>query len=473
MWSKIKNISISVKLTLLYAAMLLAILLFTSVLTVAGLYHVLYTQAESDITLSAKNLQRYLAEGNPLNQNLLKEHVLVSGVIIRILDKHNTLLVDNAPYLLGNPEIAGVGTGAKDSLGKFLSNNNEAFRIIQLDNVYYYYVTQSLLQDGQFYQLQLMKALSEQTHFLQTLIKILVATNGIGLFIALLSGIFISRKTLHPLRTITSAVQKIEVNDLGKRIPVSNSGDELDELAKTFNHMLARLQAGFEQQQRFVSDASHELRTPITVISGYANMLDRWGKNDPAALEEGLSSIQAEAANMNGIIEKLLFLARADQGKQLIHKTKLAMVPLIETILQETRMIAPQHHIVLDANDPVFIEADGSAIKQMLRIFIENSINYTPAGGAIRIASHLIDHCLEIAIEDTGIGIAIEDQSKVFDRFYRVDPSRTKSTGGTGLGLSIARWIAAQHGSSIHLTSTPGVGTTVTLQFLLTTNTID
>ncbi|MBC8016660.1 MAG: two-component sensor histidine kinase, partial [Sporomusaceae bacterium] len=162
--------------------------------------------------------------------------------------------------------------------------------------------------------------------------------------------------------------------------------------------------------------------------------------------------------------EKLLFLARADQGKQLINKTRLALAPLIETIIQETRMIAPHHHIVLDQNDPATVDADGAAIKQMVRIFIENSIKYTPSGGTIRIASRQTGQYLEITIIDTGIGIPKKDQPKVFDRFYRVDQSRSKSTGGTGLGLSIARWIAQQHGSTIHLTSTPGEGTNVTLR---------
>jgi signal transduction histidine kinase len=196
-------------------------------------------------------------------------------------------------------------------------------------------------------------------------------------------------------------------------------------------------------------------------------MLDRWGKQDRSALEEGLAAIKSETDNMNDLIEKLLFLARADQGKQLLHKTRLAVAPLMEAIVQETRMIAPQHTIIFDKNNPATIEADGAAIKQMVRIFIENSIKYTPPGGTIRITSAPTGEHLEITIADTGIGIPSEDQPKVFDRFYRVDQSRSKSTGGTGLGLSIARWIAQQHGSSIHLTSTPGEGTTVILRLAI------
>ena len=463
MWSKINHVSISVKLTVLYAAMLFCILLFTSLLTVVALYHVLYTQAESDITLSANSLTRYLAADNPVDQHLLKENLLVPGVIMKILDNENNLLLDSAPYLPSNPELQENEATEQDPLQIILLKSNK-LSVTHMGHTYYYYVTQSVQQGGHTYQMQLMKALSEQTHFLRTLMKILAVTNLIGLVIALLSGIFISRKILRPLRNITSTAQQIEITDLGKRIHVSNSGDELDELTKTINHMLTRLQIGFEQQRQFVSDASHELRTPITVISGYINMLDRWGKQDQSALEEGLSAIKSEASNMDSLIEKLLFLARADQCKQLINKTSLALAPLIDAIIQETRMIAPNHHIILDKNDPAIIEADGAAIKQMVRIFIENSIKYTPPNGTIRIDSRQTCQHLEITIQDTGIGIPQEDQPKVFDRFYRVDQSRTKSTGGTGLGLSIARWIAQQHGCSIQLTSTLGIGTTFTLR---------
>ena len=468
MWSKIKQVSISVKLTFLYAALLFFILLVTNLLTVAGLYHVLYTQANNDIDLSARNLQHYLATDKPVDYRLLSENLLAPGVILKVLDEQNKPVLDSAPYLPGISEPLEKELTGRNLLELFLMKTT-THRLVLMDNTYYYNVTYTVQQNSHTYQLYLLKPLTEQTHFLQTLTKILSATNLVGLLIAILSGIFISRRILRPLRNITATVREIQVDDLGKRIPIDYSGDELDELAATFNHMLTRLQTGFEQQRRFVADASHELRTPITVISGYVNMLDRWGKQDPHALEEGLDAIKSEASNMNDLIEKLLYLARADQGKQQLHKTKLSLVPFLETIFQETRMIAPNHHIILDANDPATVEADGAALKQMLRIFIENSIKYTPPGGTIRLASRQAGSHLEVTIADTGIGIPYEDQSKIFDRFYRVDQSRSKSTGGTGLGLAIARWIADQHDCSIAVTSSTGKGTTITLRLALFT----
>ncbi len=227
--------------------------------------------------------------------------------------------------------------------------------------------------------------------------------------------------------------------------------------------MLNRIQAGFEQQRRFVSDASHELRTPITVISGYADMLDRWGKQDEAILTEGISAIQSEASNMHVLLEKLLFLARADQGKQVVNKTPLAIERLIDEVVRETRIIAPEHQVELAGNAPAIIQADGALIKQMLRIFLENSVKYTPVGGTIRITSEHQGTQLAITVQDDGIGIPVEEQTRIFDRFYRVDKSRTKATGGTGLGLSIASWIAEQHNSSIRVESKVGQGTAITV----------
>lgn len=462
MLSKTKQFSLSMKLTLLYAVMLLGILLFTSLLTFSSLYHAIYTQVQSDISISSKNLADYLVEKRPVNQDILKEQLLLHDVILKIRDNQNNLVVDSAPYLADSPELLKDETPKLLKLILLLKSSH--IHVAHSNNTYYYYTAYDVQQGGHTYRFELMKSLAEHTHFLQTLIKILVLTNLVGLLIAFLSGILISNRILRPLRNIIAAAREIKVDDLAKRIHVNNTGDELHELAETFNHMLTRLQTGFEQQRRFVADASHELKTPITVISGYTDILDRWGKNDQEALEEGLAAIKSEVGNMDDLTDKLLFLARADQGKQLYHKTCLPIASLMETIFQETRMIAPNHNIILEQNDSVTINADSAAIKQILRIFTENSIKYTPPGGTIRLAARKIGQQLEISVADTGIGIPTEEQPKIFDRFYRVDRSRSKSTGGSGLGLSIAHWIAQEHGGSIRLDSTLAQGTTITLE---------
>lgn len=468
MWSRIKQIAIpiSIKLTILYAVILSCILVFTSALTVAGLYYVFYIQAADDISVSVSNVSNYLATDNLTDQRVLKENLLVSGVTLRIFDEQNNLLLDSAPYIPGNHALSKEDEEDLNPL-RFIPFKKSPLRIVYVDHVYFYYFDQAILQGSHVYHLHFMKPLSEQSHFLKTLVKSLLVTNSAGLLAAIISGIYISRRILHPIRVITDTAKEIEINDLGKRIEQTGSNDELEELARTFNHMLNRIQIGFEQQRRFVSDASHELRTPITVISGYADMLDRWGKEEPAALEEGIAAIKSETANMYDLIEKLLFLARADQSKKLMRKIPVNMEPLIEEVAQETRLIAPNHQVSLTLNDPATVLIDASAIKQMLRIFIENSIKYTPLGGTINIASQKAGNYLEVTVKDTGIGIPEEDQAKIFNRFYRVDKSRSKDTGGTGLGLSIAKWIADDHDSTIHLMSKLGKGSAITVRIPL------
>lgn len=468
MWSKIKHMAlpISLKLTILYAVILSCILVFTSALTVAGLCYVFYRQAADDIGLSANNVSQYLATGNLADQRIVKENLLVPGVVLRIFDEQNKLLLDSAPYAPGNHPLSKEDEEDLNPFN-FIPTNKRILSIVHVDHAYFYSWEQVVSEGNQVFHLHFMKPISEQSHFLKTLIKSLLVTNSAGLLAAMISGIFISRRILHPIRIITDTVKEIEINDLGRRIEQTGSNDELAELARTFNHMLNRIQTGFEQQRRFVADASHELRTPITVISGYADMLDRWGKKDQAALEEGIAAIKSETANMYNLIEKLLFLARADQGKQIMRKLPVNIEKLIEEVAQETRLIAPDYQLILAANDPATVLIDAAAVKQMLRIFIENSMKYTPRGGKITIASRKTERHLEVAVEDTGIGIPEEDQSKIFNRFYRVDKSRSKDTGGTGLGLSIAKWIADDHDSTINLVSKLGEGTVITVRIPL------
>uniref|UniRef100_UPI00255CA511 sensor histidine kinase n=1 Tax=Megamonas hypermegale TaxID=158847 RepID=UPI00255CA511 len=213
-----------------------------------------------------------------------------------------------------------------------------------------------------------------------------------------------------------------------------------------------------------VSDASHELRTPATVICGYSDMLARWGKDDPQTADECITAIHSEAINMQRLIEKLLFLARADQKRQVLHKESISMKPLIADIAKDTQLIAPQHSVTCSLNEDGYIFADPLCMRQMLRIFLDNSIKYTPDGGKIEISSHNDGNKMIVKISDNGIGIGKEEQKKIFERFYCVDAARTKNgVGGTGLGLSIAEWIAQAHDIEIKLDSELEKGTTITL----------
>lgn len=281
--------------------------------------------------------------------------------------------------------------------------------------------------------------------------------------IVLLAGTRASRKTLKPIQTMTNTVKNITIKALDTRLNIRGSQDELKDLARTFNTMLDRIQQSYEQQNQFVSDASHELRTPISVIQGYANMLDRWGKDDKSVLEESISAIKTESESMKSLIEKLLFLARGDKNTQKVEKEEFYLNKLIDEIVKETKLIDSTHEIKSEKNDLAKINADYKMLKEALRVFIDNSIKYTPEGGVIKINCSLQDNEVLISIEDTGMGISKEDLPHIFDRFYRADKSRTKQTGGTGLGLSIAKWIIFKHNGGITVESRVNVGTKINI----------
>jgi signal transduction histidine kinase len=276
----------------------------------------------------------------------------------------------------------------------------------------------------------------------------------------LIRGQRINRRLLQPIAEITAHAQMLSENDLSLRLNVAGAKNELKDLATVFNAMLDRIEAAYNGQKQFVSDASHELRTPIAVIQGYANLLERWGKNDPQVRDESIAAIINETAGMKDLVEKLLFLARHDKTAFKLTLEHFDLRELMEETVRETEMITVNHRVETGALGGGILYADRNAIKQAIRVFIDNAVKYTPTGGVIRLASERVPGAVIITISDTGQGIARADLAKIFDRFYRADAARSSVVGGHGLGLAIARIIVASHGGKIQVRSQKGVGST-------------
>lgn len=276
-----------------------------------------------------------------------------------------------------------------------------------------------------------------------------------------------ANKHLKPIHTMTEQVKDMSANNLSTRLNVSGTKDELKDLSHTFNKMLDDIQKSYEREKQFVSDASHELRTPIAVVKGYAGMLNRWGKDDPEILNESIQAILGETDNMHSLVESLLFIARNDKGTLKMDMDKFNLSELICEIVKETKMIDSQHKIVDAIEDNVPFYGSLDKLKQALRILVDNSIKYTPDDGEISIVLRTSEKHNIIIISDNGIGISKEDLPHIFDRFYRADKSRTKMKenqhGGTGLGLSIAKIIIEQHRGRIQVDSALNEGTKFTL----------
>jgi signal transduction histidine kinase len=237
--------------------------------------------------------------------------------------------------------------------------------------------------------------------------------------------------------------------------------------------MLKRMHDTYLQQARFVNDASHELRTPISVIQGYANMLDRWGKEDEAILDESIAAIKSESDHMNHLVEQLLFLARGDAGRNTMTFEDVSLNDIINEIYEESLMIDEKHIYRLAVKDEnVRLSADPSMIKQAMRILVDNAAKYTKEGDEIILSVGYMGGTdgtggsarkPYIQVQDSGMGMAEVDVKHMFERFYRADD--TRKVQGTGLGLSIAKWIVDRHNGHFEILSRKDLGTRIKIVF--------
>ena len=311
----------------------------------------------------------------------------------------------------------------------------------------------------------LKMGINDAEELVEILIKTSIMAFGLGTLLIIIISPRLSKKILEPLEKITKAEQEISVEKLDKRINYEGNDIELKVLSDSFDKMIERLEISFNKQNQFISDVSHELKTPISVISGYAGLLDRWGKNDAETCNKSIQAIKNETKNMNNLVSKLLYITKADTGKVNLNKIKINVQDLINEILEESKIIETNKNIYSSSNEACYIEADISNIKELIRIFIDNAIKYTNENGEINIFSKKENDKIYINIKDNGVGISAEEQENIFDRFYRVDKSRNKETGGVGLGLAIAKSIANINGAEISLRSELGKGSTFTLVF--------
>ncbi len=435
--------SITFKITVVYAFIFVMLLFFISSGVLASSAYFLMQQAQKNTAQNYKQI-RSMVEGNPdaYEEDLLK---LAESANLKVI-------------IYDEKEKVIYTTDPKDET-IYQENTNLFIPLFVAQQPLT--ITKNITLGNNSYFLQAAKDVSNERMYVGILTVILIAANAIGISITLVFGAKASRKMLMPIEKMTKTVQHISISALDTRLDVSGAQDELKELAETFNEMLDRIEASYRLQNQFVSDASHELRTPIAVIQGYSNMLDRWGKEDPTVLSESIEAIKSESEAMKDLIEKLLFLARADKNLENLVKEDFQMDELIDEVLKETRLIDPRHRVICETNDRICLKGDRKSIKQLLRILIDNSIKFTPEGGSIMI--NLIKRRRQAVIEiiDTGIGIAKEDLPHIFERFYRADKSRTKELGGQGLGLSIGRWIINHHGGKITVESKLQVGTKI------------
>ncbi len=302
------------------------------------------------------------------------------------------------------------------------------------------------------------------------LIEDLFHTGTVRRLMRPLNDIAVKTEKLSSMAFDSAKVQNFEqaVSSLDPENPEAKvfTGDqELKSLEIAINNLLERMRESHRQQDRFVSDASHELRTPISVIQGYANMLDRWGKEDEQILEESIEAIKNESEHMKNLIEQLLFLARGDSGRNTLEFVPVDLSRIVEDVWEESEMIDENHKYEFEGGEPVEMLGDAAMLKQSLRILVQNAAKYSGEGNTITLRARLIDGRPAYIVQDEGIGMAESEVVHVFERFYRADAARNREEAGTGLGLSIAKWIIDAHKGEIEVLSRPEFGTRFTVKF--------
>ena len=269
----------------------------------------------------------------------------------------------------------------------------------------------------------------------------------------------LNKRVLAPIRDIASMAETLSESNLSNRINIAGTKNELKDLATVINRMLDRIERSYNSQKQFVSDASHELRTPISVIRGYTDMLKRWGKDDPEVLDEGITAISQETESMKELVESLLFLARHDKKTLMMEISSFDPAELLQEIQKEETMVHTEYTFEITQAESMTVRADRNMMKQVLRILCDNAVKYSDAGTTVSLSCNKDDNqycCL--SVKDQGQGISQEDLPKIFDRFYRSDKARKSETGGHGLGLSIARIIVIAHNGKMKVRSKPGTG---------------
>ncbi|KAB8146090.1 HAMP domain-containing histidine kinase [Chloroflexia bacterium SDU3-3] len=287
---------------------------------------------------------------------------------------------------------------------------------------------------------------------------ILAGLGGLGLLAAAAGSWAIAAQALRPIDAMVATARTItQARDLSHRIPEPPARDELRRLSQTFNAMLTSLEEASRTQQRFVADASHELRAPLTAIQGNLELLRRQAV-PPTERDEVLAEVEREAARLGRLVSDLLALARADAGQGIRHGP-VDLDALTLEAFHTARAMARGQRLALDPFEPVQVAGDADRLRQLLLILLDNALKYTPPDGAVTLGLRQRGAHAELSVRDTGPGIADEDLPHVFERFYRADPARGRDPGGTGLGLAIARWIVEQHGGTIELRGAAGGGT--------------
>ncbi len=316
--------------------------------------------------------------------------------------------------------------------------------------------------NGQTWSLVILRSLHPQHEMLEEIRVAFSWLIPLGVLLASVGGYFLARRSLAPVAAMGAQAERIGAVNIHVRLTVRNPNDELGRLAQHFNDLLDRLDQSFERQRRFISDASHELRTPVSILRGEAEVALSQASRSPEEYRESLAVLHQEAQRLARIVEDLFTLTRADAGEYRLTRNDFYLDELVADCVRAARVLAQAKNITLLAVTPeeMPVRADEDLLRRMILNLLDNAIKYTPEGGNVSVKCSSAPDGYELSVTDSGPGIPVAMQSRIFERFFRVDRARSRSgrDGGAGLGLAIARWIAEAHLGRIDLVRSDAAG---------------
>jgi signal transduction histidine kinase len=466
--------TIRFRLTIWYAAILAVVLLLFILTASEFLERRLTSDFDDDLHTTARAIQqtaevRTFGDGLPVSIDMpALDPFSVAGYFIQISRAD------------GRIEYRSDGLGARDLPLTDLSHGLERVRFdtISVDDERFRIIHSPIrltTNPELLGVISVASSLDQVEHSIGQMRRVLGIGAALAMIVSMLGGWVLSGRALKPVEQMRQDVAAIAFDQSGRltladRVTDPQTGDELSRLARTFNDLLERLDAAFENERRFLADASHELRTPLTAIRGNVEVLIRQAAALPSSpdRDDALADIQREAARMSRMVDDLLTLARTSSGQAAPQSAPVPLDGPIERAVRTARALASGRIINVAIHEAATVSVNADQIEQLLLILIDNAIRHSQAPTPIDVTLAAANGHVRISVADQGEGISPEHLPLLFERFYRVDTARSRASGGSGLGLPIAKAIVERFNGTIRVESTPGVGTTFTVELPIT-----
>jgi two-component system, OmpR family, sensor kinase len=476
--------SVRVRLTLWYTGVLALVLILVAVVTYLLYARDIYQRIDSGLVeLSSAFTTTFRAElADQTNPDAVKSAAREAMIEHRFRDTVFVVLDPEGKALVSSLELPAVNfTKEKfsdalfhtDSFRWLVSNSHSSMSMLTTvpggkNGLRAFASPLSIV--GRAYTVVVMQSLHPQKELLQDIRNTFLWIIPMALLLASVGGYFLARKSLAPVVAMATQARRMGAQNLRDRLAVPNRRDEMGQLALSFNQLLERLEETFERQQRFISDASHELRTPVAILRGESEVTLSRPERSSEEYRESLAILRDESLRLTHIIEDLFTLTRADAGQYPLSLREIYLDELAGEVLRQSRSLVVPKRIALTSSIEADLpfRGDEALLRRLLLNLLENAIKYTPEGGGIHLRCARGGNQYIVSITDSGAGIAPELHASIFERFFRVDKARSRAdneTGGAGLGLSIARWIAEAHHGQLNLARSDTTGSTFTATF--------